>query len=145
MRSAPLYIREELQRYDPYLRIRWSYQRKKWAVDRKAQGRSQIFLPIKYTPWGYKKLPEHSDISICYRNQTINIFYTPHLDRRLFLALFEMDSFRWGKRFVSKLEESEKKEQKRIDKYDSGELDALSGDVYDHLAYKEGRRASMAS
>lgn len=88
--------------------------------------------------------PEYSDRYISWRDGYSKIIETDWLDRRLLRFLWESDAYRVGKHYLKVAEENEKKRLALEDKRESDYIRDLSGDVYDHLAYKDGARTSMA-
>lgn len=91
-----------LKRYDPDLRVRWSWERKAWAVEAKVKHRYGIVPPVFFLRddasglWNERLLPEHSDRYICYRDSTYIILWAKVLDARVLQAVVDRDSNRVG-------------------------------------------------
>ena len=145
MKEPPKHIVEEIRRYDPLLRLRWSKEKKVFVLERKTERRF-LCAPIKYKRAGYDgkvvevKEPELSDRHICYHDGYTPIFSAKFPDRRLMIYLYLSDSFRYGKRFVKRAEEREQEKEQKEESKGYGHMRDVSGEVYDSLLVKQGER-----
>jgi len=65
-----------LKSYDRGLRVRWSWEKQKWAVESKVDRSDLMVPPTRFVPiqgikgfYREELLPEKSDRSICYRDR----------------------------------------------------------------------------
>lgn len=93
---------EALQRYDPGLRVRWSHEKEKWAVDAKFDLPNPNVLPkpVKFFRvgagdfWQEVLLPEYSERNIQYTDHTYVVCYAKKVDWPLLWAIVNRDSHR---------------------------------------------------
>lgn len=92
---------EALQRYDPGLRVRWSPERKKWALDApflKADP-NWIERPVVFEKgldgiWKERLLPENSERYILHRDKRYAVCYVDKVDERLLDVVTNRDTFK---------------------------------------------------
>ena len=91
---------DALRRYDPGLRVRWSWEKGMWAVDAPLRRMDTEWMlpPVFYetTPSGVVEhlLPELSDRYIDYHEHRYTICWSKSLDWRLYYAIAARDSYR---------------------------------------------------
>lgn len=149
MKTAPSYIVEEVKRIDPNLRIRWSRQRRKFIVERKTMC---CYLPL---PIRHHK-DEFGNVSIHRCDETSDRYIQYHdgyvftgiacdiVSSSLPKMLRQSDTNRIGREnFIKNLEAREKQEELLNEKKESGTLQDIAGESYDHLSYAQGERMSM--
>ena len=151
LKTPPSHIVRMVKNYDSLLRVRWSREKGKFIVERKVMFRNPKYLPLPYRTKkdGYGReikecLPANSDSYIQWHDSYAKIIETPVMDERLIRYLYEGDAHRYGKYFIQRYEEAERKREERESMRESDELMAVSGEVYDHMAYASGSRRSMA-
>lgn len=100
---------DALRRYDPGLRVRWSPEKKKWAVTApfNAPNPNVIPKPVRFVRVGtagdfYEEvlLPENSERNIQYRTRTYVICWATRLTPALIPAIAQRDSHRSKKGLV---------------------------------------------
>ena len=148
MKTPPRHVVEELKRYAPALRLRWSKERQCFVLERQLGGRASAPRPVIYRRGADGQMreilcPENSDRYIAYHDRYIPIMDKAPLDRRLFWSLYSADAFRDGKYFVPRLEEREEAQEKRQERYTRQTFSDLSGEMYDHLQVMQGERTYM--
>ena len=146
--ESPVYVRESLKRIDSKLRIRWSYEKKSFAIDRKCDYRNLIPKPVKYKKSENGRVkevvcPEHSERYISYHDGYLPLLYTRKPDERLIYQLHRSDSFRLGKRFVNAVEDAEEKRQQAVERQGMNEMDDRTGEMYDRLKWANGERMAV--
>ena len=112
LKTPPSHIVETIKNFDPLLRVRWSREKGKFMVERKLKFRPPP--PTKTVRDGYGretqvKLPEYSDRYIWWKEGYAKIIETPVLDQRLIRYLYEGDAYRYGKYYIQRFEEEERK------------------------------------
>ena len=117
-----------LKRYDPGLRVRWSHERKQWAVDAPfAENTDPRFIPkpVRFEKiedgegehWVARLMPEYSERSMQFRDKRYVVCWAKNLTREILGAVRRCDSHRPGMGNLVKLfdheivmaEESKKK------------------------------------
>lgn len=90
-----------LKRYDPGLRVRWSPEKQRWAVDApfKLAPLEWCVPPVRFveTSQGRRRarlLPENSEAYIQYHSKRYVVCWVKRLDMRLVRAVIERDSHR---------------------------------------------------
>lgn len=94
-------VSKALRTYDPNIRVRWSWEKRKWAVEAKAKRGKMILPPVFYEPvQGFKDLyresllPEKSDRYIQYHDQYYVICWARKLNWALYHKIVRMDVHR---------------------------------------------------
>jgi hypothetical protein len=160
---APRHIVEELQRYDPLLRIRWSKQRRKWVVERKIYNTSGYIrhslkekflgLPVRFLPShipGYEPYQIESidsEAYIQYRDGYTTVAVYDVLDRRVILEVLGGDAWKfgdYGKRYRAHETDRQQKEQERKKRKEFERTWDKSKQIYDDLSWQTGRTISVA-
>lgn len=112
----------QLKRYDPGLRIRWSWEKKKWAVEAPVRRQDKLVPPVFYEPvgegeWIEHILPELSERYITYQEKMYVICWTKNLDTRLVDAVVKRDSNRISGNYLASID------RKIIDYYGKKKVD----------------------
>lgn len=103
-----------LKRYDPGLRVRWSHERKRWAVDApyaEQTAPAAIPAPVRFeriedgSHWVARLLPEYSERNIQYRDRRYVVCWATRLTRDLVGAIARRDSHRVRRGLVGLLDE----------------------------------------
>jgi len=167
-RTPPAHIVQELKRYDPMLRIRWSMEKKCFILERQAFRKLQarclgpgkdikredVFgLPVEWSEsvfgmWRSQIAPEMSERYIAFHEGYVPVLETKEIDRRVLRAVFSMDAWkfgRYGKQFKNESEYREKKMREAEKKRRMDETRSRSAAVYEHMGYWDGRRMSMVA
>lgn len=145
--DAPVYVKEAIKRIDPKLRLRWSKEKKSFALERKTDYRGLLPKPVYYRRDGdgIRELlcPEDSERYISYHDGYVPILYTRNVDGRLIYKLHLSDSFRHGRRFVKAIEDAEEGAQIEQERKESELTREMSGEVYDRLQWAHGERMAV--
>ncbi len=103
---------EALKRYDPGLRVRWSHEKKKWAVDAKfflpnpnVLPKPVRFLEIGPDQWLETLLPEYSERNIQYRDHTYVVCWARKVDWPLLRAVASRDAQKFKKGLAGALDQ----------------------------------------
>ena len=146
-KEVPFHIADTIKRIDPLLRLRWSLEKKKFVLERKVDNR---FLP---KPVVYKKdqfrgivevkCSEDSERYISWHDGYIPVLEVKKLDRRLMQTLYFSDAYRARTNYIREFEESERKKEEREEMKGREAIRDLTGEVYDHLLYRQGERMRM--
>lgn len=99
---------EALRRYDPGLRVRWSHEKKCWAVDAPFThpNPNVIPKPIKFQRigngdyWIETLLPEYSERNIQYRDRRYVVCWAKRVTHRLLDAIVKRDGQRFKRGIV---------------------------------------------
>ena len=117
------YVVDALRRYDPNLDVRWSWEKRKWAIVVRPLRPDMIPPPVKYVKakegkggWEEVVLPEKSEAFISYRTETMPVGYFEKLSWAVLGDIVENDTWRKGKvqRQLQKMAEQREKEQKAV-------------------------------
>lgn len=108
-------VADALRRYDPNLDVRYSWERKAWAIAFRTRRPDLIPPPVKAAPVGMttmdgfieELLPEKSEAYISYRTKTYPAAYVKKLSWHTFEGLIKSDTQLQGsvKRQMKHLEE----------------------------------------
>ncbi len=122
-------VADALRRYDPNLEVRYSWERKSWAIAFRTRRPDLIPPPIKAVPLGMTSmdgfveelLPEKSEAYISYRTKTYPAAYVKRLSWKTYEGLISSDTQLQGsvKRQMKHLEEQRDIEyfRKKQDRY----------------------------
>lgn len=150
MKQVPAHIEAELKRYDPLLRLRWSREYGRFAVDRKIPEnvRRMIPPPVKYYRDGYgrfktRNAPEHSERGIPYREGYAPVFYSDVCDRRLLIGVFTSDTGLDARQFIRDWENGIERQERRQKEQAKTDFEEISKDAYDHLKWADGRTVAV--
>lgn len=97
-------VADALRRYDPNIEIRYSWERKSWAIAFRTRRPDLIPPPIKSVPIGSysgngfieELLPEKSEAYISYRTKTYPAAYVKKLSWKTFDQLIASDTMMTG-------------------------------------------------
>ncbi len=147
-RTVPAHIEDELKRFDPNLRIRWSMEKRKFVVERRCF-RQLLEKPIRYSQDDKRvierRVPELSDRNVRYRDGFVDTNLQMNvLDRRLFHELFWGNSQRY-KDMVREQEDREQHLKDKIDRQAAEDLDYSLNDSYDRMKWAESGRKGAFS
>lgn len=120
-----------LQRYDPGLRVRWSHEKGKWAVDA-PYGNGPVALPppVRYERIGDTNqyvehlMPEYSERYIGFKDRRYVVCFAKTVDWPLFSAIVQRDSHRQSKRAVGLFDKVMREQQEakaRQEQYERSE------------------------
>lgn len=94
-------VARALKTYDPNIRVRWSWEKKKWAVEARAKRGKMILPPVFYKQvqdgkdWFEESLlPERSERYIQYHDQSYVICWTKDLSWGMYEKIISMDTHR---------------------------------------------------
>lgn len=130
-----------LKRYDPTLRVRWSFEKKAWAVDAPYKKFDAQFLPapVRYVQSGTiveeKLLPELSERRILYRDKRYLVCATKVLDRRLLYAVVAHDTHRNKRGAVGTFEDLRKEEKEQESREAARRKDERVYGAWDYYRY----------
>lgn len=127
MMQIPRRFQDLVKCHDPFLRIRWSRERKSFLVERKvpAHLRHAMTPPISLIKKSdgkveEKLLPENSDARVSYKDGYVSLFWVAALDDRLSKILYQGDAYRYGmKGYIRRLHEAEERLEKEKEKVES--------------------------
>lgn len=153
-RSAKSSIVDELRRYDPMLRVRWSLELREWVVERKVPERVKAkfcTLPVKFVesqipglePW--VRVSVDSERYIQWRDGYVTVDTFDVLDRRVIHGVLSRDVWKfgnYGKRYKSYAQYQESRRQAELRRKEYEEIVDYSKQVYDDLSWASGRTSS---
>lgn len=99
--------------YDRSLRVRWSWERRCWAIEAKVLRPELMAPPVRFIPIPGTQLareqllPELSDKNICYRHKTSILAFTPVVDMRAFEVVVDSDGQRSRRSLSQRVEDVE--------------------------------------
>jgi len=146
MRTPPLGFSRRLKAFDKNLRVRWSYERRKWILEGKAKDRRGLMKPIRFIQaapgvFEERRIPELSDRYIQYHDCHYPIMYTSHLDERLWHELYRMDARRYRNEkelmYAPQKREDEAEARALAQKADRAAYEA--GEIYDYVSNRGSR------
>lgn len=102
---------EALKRYDPGLRVRWSHEKKKWAIDApyNIPNPNEIAKPVKFyrvgegDHWLETLLPEYSERNFEYKDKRYVVAWAKKVTWSLLQAIANHDTYRHRKGAVGML------------------------------------------
>lgn len=139
MRTPPAGFVRRLAAFNRDLRVRWSYERKKFVIECKVKDRRGLVRPVRFeeTPSGIKErlLPELSDRYIGWRDSCYAVFYVSKLNDAVFaqLAAGDMAQYKRVGDFEASVRADESRSEARSERWRRSELAAHSGEVYDYM------------
>lgn len=150
--SIPASFLKRLYRFDDgRLRLRWSYDRQKWAVERKAVTTVEYVKGLpeyinRYNPKTGQTYTVPNESYICARDGYLIIDYVdprPAPGDWLIKNLQFNDIRRWGgsKEFLRKLTNFERAREEAKKKANSERWRHLASEAYDHLKRRYGEQA----
>ncbi len=120
----------EMHNFDSQLRIRLSWRRDRYLIERKVARDSSVMLD------GSKSYRDY-DMFICARDRHIPVMEVPRamLDKRVFLELRAHDMWEYGGAgpFADHLEAMEAQNEAKHDKEQSSHLQDVSSEAYDKM------------
>lgn len=150
-KAAPTHIVEELKRYDPDLRIRWSRQRGAWVIERYMENNTVISKPVRWHrdragAWKWRTLSEFDDKYIQYHERYVPIIYAHFLDRRLFWSLYQTDAWKQsykGKDYSRQSEYADDKKKEKSDSKGRELLEETGKEALGFMRWQSGERMSL--
>lgn len=144
-KDAPSWFISELKNHDPNLRVRWSYEKGKFAIEEKTDRRF-LYKPVKYVKTGYGDklkevtLPEKSDIYIQYHDSYSTIIYCSHCSKSVLEQIYRMDMARSAekKKLSREADERDMAREKREEQIAQDNRYAMANDMYDTIKRKIG-------
>jgi hypothetical protein len=140
MKTPPAGFVRTLKSYNKDLRVRWSYEKKKWVIECKASDRRGLLRPVRAVKDGDNKIierlmPEYSDRYIGYRDGYYAVCFIPELTVRALNSLAACDTqhFKSHESLAQKVEENEAKDEARKERWRQSESYAHSNEVYDYM------------
>ncbi len=140
MKTPTVSFIKSLRSYNKDLRVRWSYERRKWVIEHKAMDKRSLFTPVRMEMTQDGRIIEHimprlSDRFIQYHDSYYGVVYTKSLDNRVIPAIAAMDTahFKSGKAYAKSVEEGEAQVEAFEDRKKSEDLAGHSNDVYNYL------------
>jgi hypothetical protein len=115
------YVVDALRRYDPNLDIRWSWEKRKWAIVVRPLRPELIPAPIRYAKtsvgWVEEKLPERSEAAISYRTETMPVGYFEKITWSVLGDIIENDTWRKGRvaRQLQAMAEKAEADRKKVE------------------------------
>jgi hypothetical protein len=140
--TIPNHVKNRLKNIDPGLRIRWSYERRKWVLEHKSPTRDALFKPVRIEslPDGQireHRLPELSDRYIQYRDCYYPVAYLRKIDERIFEYLHNADMA--GKDLAKHVEQVEAKEAAIKARERNNEMESVASEAFSNLKFRERR------
>jgi hypothetical protein len=138
-KTPPSGFVRRLHAFNPDLRVRWSYERKKFVVECKSRDRRGLVRPVRYeeTPTGIKErlLPELSDKRIGWRDGYYAIFYVSKLNDAVFaeLAAGDMAKYKRVGDYDRSVREAEQRSADRRERWQKSEMEAHSNEVWNYM------------
>lgn len=149
---------EALRRYDPGLRVRWSHEKQKWAVDAPLiKGGDTIEVlppPVRYERVGEGDqfvehlLPEYSERKMQFKDQRYVVCYSKTTDWPLFSAVVQHDGHRHRKGMVGLFDDTLKQDEaakSKQEQYERSERVYAAFDRYKHITRKMGANAESGA
>lgn len=151
-KDAPKWFVESLKRYDNTLRVRWSYEKGKFAIEQKCP-RSVLFKPVKYMKTGngdgLKEVmePEYSERYIQYHDAYSTIIYCKVCSLAVLEQVRSMDLARSHrlKRVKDEADMADMARKKREEKELENNRHAMANDMYDTIKRKVGDTVVVGS
>lgn len=142
-------------RYDPGLRVRWSHEKGRWAVDAAyrfdgANPRDWLTPPVRYERvadldmYVEHLLPEYSERSIEFHDRRYVVCFAKHVDWRLYGAVVYRDCHRGEGQMVGAFDRSliaAEKEKQKAAAQRKDERVYLGWDLFKHHQRKLGLNA----
>lgn len=132
-----------LKRYDPGLRVRWSYEKNKWAVDApfKSDNPDWCTPPVAHEQlangqWVERVLPFRSEKYIQYRSKRYVVCWTTHIDRRVFNAIVEKDTYRHKNLAVGRFDDALRRDKSERDRFEAREKDDRVREGFDRVKHE---------
>lgn len=141
-KHAPSWFVRRLAAFDRDLRVRWSYERKKFVIEHRAKDRRGLVRPVRYEegPRGIVEvlLPELSDKRIGWRDGYYAVFYFDKPNEAIFAALRKGDMAQHKRigDFDTSLRMEEAAVEARQERWRKSEMDAHSNEVWNYLNYR---------
>lgn len=142
---------DALRRYDPGLRVRWSWEKRKWCVDAPAKTMdSKLLVPPVWferigdsDSWVEHTLPMASDKYISYHSHRYIICWSPHVDRRLYEAIVKRDGHRMRGGFVGELNRNLHARNEAMFKEREKKSKELAYGAYDYYRFLNRKHPEM--
>ena len=109
-----------LKRYDKNLDVRWSWQKKAWAIVTRPLRPDLIPAPMRWMQtaagWVEARLPEKSEAYVSFRTKTMPVGYVKHLSWDLVRQITTTDTWRNGRvaRQLQKMQEAAERDRMRV-------------------------------
>lgn len=150
--NLPRNYNKRLQREYPDCRMRWSDRQECWLLEKKAAYSRVDIDPKKYPKEAVDTFIQRRDGYYLSGSYPAN--HLPQIDR-LLAYLRSQDPVRMGlnpnkpleeaARIATAIEAREAEERRRVRKSQTYEGSGVGGELYDRLAWEEGRRAAVPS
>lgn len=109
-----------LKRYDKNLDVRWSWQKRMWAIVTRPLRPDLIPAPMKWAHtaggWVDERLPEKSEAAVSFRTKTMPVGYVKHLTWDLVKQIATTDTWRNGRiaKQLAKMQEAAERDRMRV-------------------------------
>lgn len=148
--NLPLDYQRRLQREFPDCRMRWSERQECWLLEKRASYARTDINPEKYPKDAVDTFIQRRDGY--FLSGEYHAKYLPQIDR-LLTYLRSQDPVRMGlnpekpleeaARLATAIEAREAEERRRVRQSQTYEGSGVGGELYDRLAWEEGRRVSV--
>lgn len=140
---------DALKRYDPGLRVRWSFEKKKWAVDAPLKDRRDIAPPVFYerlpgNQYIEHLLPEKSERYINYHSGRYPVCFAVKLNKALLPAIAQRDQVRMRGAFVGKYVEGLRQERDFKERGREKRADERAREGYELLKFIQRKNPGFA-
>lgn len=146
MKTPPVGFVRSLKSFNKDLRVRWSFEKRKWIIEHAVSDRRALFTPVHMQMTADGKVIEHrlpalSDRAIQWRDMCYGILYVEKLDSRVIPILASMDTshHKSAKAFAKHVEDREAKAEAYTDRKKHEALADYSSDVYSYLKNRDDR------
>lgn len=129
------WFQKALKSLDKDLRVRWSFEHKKFIIERKCP-KEGLYLPVKYVEENGKLvekiMPEKSDRYIQYHDGYAGIMYVDKLNESVLNKLKAIDMWENGGNLNKLVEIEEKKREEKKEAEISDEIRTMSREIWDY-------------
>lgn len=112
-----------LKRYDRHLDVRWSWQKRMWAIVTRPLRPDLIPAPMRWAKteagvWTDERLPERCEAAVSFRTKTMPVGYVKHLSWDLVRQVIGNDTWRNGRlaKQLKAMQESAERDRLRVAK-----------------------------
>lgn len=109
-----------LKRHDKNLDVRWSWQKRMWAIVTRPLRPDLIPVPMKWAKtaagWVDERLPERSEAAVSFRTQTMPVGYVKNLSWDLVRQIVTTDTWRNGRvaKQLKAMQEAAERDRMRV-------------------------------
>lgn len=146
MKTPPVGFVRSLKSFNKDLRVRWSFEKKKWIIEHKAADRRGIFKPVRMAMTQDGRIvehvmPWHSDRAFQWRDCCYGVLYADRLDNRIIPILASMDTahYKTAKAYARHVDSREAAAEAHKEKKKHEELADYSSDIYSYLKNRADR------